>query len=72
MNMNQIFEIIVSGDLDPHWSQWFDGLVFTHTPQGETKIRGPMRDQAELFGVLIRLRDLGITLISVRRVDREE
>ncbi len=70
--MSEIYEFLVVGDVDTHWSKWFGGLEITHRTQGETIIRGPMRDQAELYGVLNKFRDLGFALISVRRVSAEK
>ncbi len=70
--MNELYEIIVAGDVDTHWSQWFGGLVVTHATLGETLFRGPMRDQAELYGVLNKCRDLGLTLVSVKRVGADK
>jgi hypothetical protein len=62
---------IVAGDLDLQWSHWFGGLSVIHNQQGETLIRGPIKDQSELYGVLNKFRDLGITLISLRKIDLE-
>jgi hypothetical protein len=47
-------------------------MRITHTPEGETVLAGPIRDQAELFGVLIRIRDLGLTLVSLSRIESSE
>ena len=55
----------VSGHLDPHWSQWFAGLALAHEADGTTTLTGPVADQAELHGILSRVRDLGVVLISV-------
>jgi hypothetical protein len=55
----------VSGHLDPHWSQWFAGLALTHEADGTTTLTGAVADQAELHGILSRVRDLGVVLISV-------
>ena len=64
-----VYEIRVHGHLAYDWAEWFDGLKITHTPGGETILTGQVRDQAELFGVLMKVRDLGLTLISVNRVE---
>jgi hypothetical protein len=58
-------EIRVRGQLDSNWSEWFSRLSFAYTEDGETVLAGPIRDQAELRGVLFRLADLGLSLISV-------
>ncbi len=61
----QHFEITVRGHLAPRWSTWFDGLDLTRTDEGTTVISGPVVDQAALHGLLQKLRDLGIPLISL-------
>lgn len=61
-------EITVKGKLDKDWSAWFDSLEVTHTAGGETSLSGPVRDQAELRGVLSKLADLGLELISVNTI----
>ncbi len=55
----------VGGHLDPHWSAWFAGLALAHDDDGTTTLTGAVADQAELHGILSRIRDLGVTLISV-------
>jgi hypothetical protein len=62
----QWVEIRVEGCLDPQWSEWFEGLMVKHTHQGETLITGIVGDQAALYGVIGKLRDIGMDLISVR------
>jgi hypothetical protein len=68
-----IYEIQVRGELDPSWQQWFDGLAVTLTSaeqqQPITILTGPVADQAALRGMLCKLWDLNLTLISVRRVE---
>ena len=63
------YEIRVLGSLDARWSVWFAGLDVSSSAVGETTLTGPLRDQAELHGVLARVRDLGLPLIAVRRLD---
>jgi len=60
------YEIRVRGRLDPRWSTWFDGLALRTADDGTTVISGPVADQAALHGLLQRLRDLGLTLLSLR------
>ncbi len=63
------YEIRLQGRLDPRWSEWFDGLILAVGADGTTTIRGPVVDQAALHGLLQRLRDLGLPLISVAQVE---
>jgi hypothetical protein len=62
------FEIRVKGLLAPSWSEFFGILELTHTPSGETILCGPVADQSELHGILAKIRDLNLPLISVIRV----
>ncbi len=62
-----LYHIRVQGHLGPDWSEWFEGLTITPEPNGDTVIAGPVPDQAALFGLLMKVRDLGLTLISVNR-----
>ena len=59
----------VDGHLDQHWAAWFGGLVLTHGDDGTTSLSAVVVDQAELHGLLARIRDLGVTLISVAVVE---
>ena len=62
------YEIEVEGHLDrSRWSRWFDGLEVTPREEGTTVLCGPVADQAALHGLLGKVRDLGLVLISVRR-----
>jgi hypothetical protein len=65
------YEIRVVGSLSPQWRDWFDGLVI-NTENGETLLRGPMADQAALFGLLKKIRDIGLPLVSVRQIPSQE
>ena len=65
--MPEYYEIRIMGHLDPHWSDWFAGLQLTHLEGDETLLSGPLPDQAALHGLLERIRDLNMTLISVTR-----
>jgi ABC-type multidrug transport system ATPase subunit len=60
-----VFEIKFKGHLDSHWRDWFDNLAMTQTETGETILAGPVRDQAALYGILIKIRDLALPLLSV-------
>lgn len=59
------YDIRIGGHLDQHWSAWFDDLAVTPEADGTTKLSGFVADQAVLHGVLTRIRDLGLVLISV-------
>ena len=61
------YEIRLKGHLDNRWATWFDGLTLTTCSDGTTTIQGPVVDQAALHGLLQRVRDLGLPLISVTR-----
>ena len=61
------YEIRLTGHLDARWAAWFDGLTVGHEVDGTTLIRGPIADQAALHGLLQRVRDLGLPLVSVTR-----
>jgi hypothetical protein len=66
------YEIRLTGHLDARWTAWFDGLAVTHEGNGTTVISGVIADQAALHGVLQRVRDLGLPLVSVRRVEPDQ
>ena len=65
------YEILVEGALDGRWSAWFEGLRVTSDAGGRTLIAGPVTDQAALHGLLAKVRDLNLPLISVRRIQPE-
>lgn len=67
-----IYQIRVKGNLDEKWSGWFDGFTITSQANDETLLIGPVADQAALHGLLARVRDLGLPLLSVKRVESEE
>lgn len=66
------WEIRLRGRLDPRWAAWLDPLAITNDLDGTTVLRGRITDQAALHGVLARLRDLGLPLVSVTPVDQAE
>lgn len=70
----KIYEIRLEGCLKERWEKWFDGLVITSDEKGNTLLSGPVADQAALHGLLKKIRDLGIPLISLNTVgsDSEE
>lgn len=62
------YEIRVTGHLDPRWADWFEGLAIVTDANGETLLTGPVADQAALHGMLRKIRDLGMPLVSVNRI----
>jgi hypothetical protein len=62
-----IYSFRVQGHLDQERSAWFDGLTITHTAEGETILSGPIADQAALHGVLLKIQNLGLSLLEVKR-----
>jgi len=62
-------EIRIQGHLEPRWESWFDGMTLTGHSDGTTLIHGPVTDQTALHGLLQKVRDIGLPLISVTRVD---
>lgn len=71
METSIIYHIRVKGHLDLHWVEWFDGLTITHEVNGETLLSGPVVDQAALYGLLLKIRDLNLTLLAVNQVKTE-
>ena len=63
------YELRIEGHLDEHWSGWFGGMTLVHDDDGTTTLSGAVADQAELHGLLAKVRDLGATLISVNATD---
>ena len=61
------YEIRVKGHLNARWADWFDGLTLTQESDGTTVLSGSVVDQAELHGLLGKVRDLGLPLIAVHR-----
>lgn len=72
MDIPWVYEIRVEGHLPDHWSQWFEGLEMCQRPSGETILSGTLVDQAALFGVLSRIHDLHLILVSITRVSASE
>jgi hypothetical protein len=66
------YEIRVKGHLDSRWTAWFEGMALTRESDGTTTIHGPVVDQAALHGVLHKLRDTGLPLISVTPHDPQQ
>ena len=68
----QRVEITVKKRIDFNWSEWFEGMTIRHTDQDETILSGTIVDQAALYGLLTKLRNLGLSLVSVNSVEVEE
>lgn len=67
-----IYEICVQSYLDQHWSAWFEGLTITHDADGNTTLRGPLADEAALHGILIKVGDLGLPILIVKRLPSDK
>ena len=63
-----IYEIKIKSQLDRRWSDWFEGLTMTYDEHGHTILFGPVTDQAALHGLLNKIRDMNLVLISVNRI----
>ncbi len=70
--MTQQYEIIVRGHLTPQWAAVFDGMEINCLPDGNTRLTGNLPDQTALYGLLMRFRDLGLSLVSLKAVDVKE
>ena len=68
----QLYEIRIEGHLDSRWAAWFEGMTITALDNGETLLIGPVIDQAALYGLLKKVRDLGMPLLSVIRIEPEQ
>jgi hypothetical protein len=68
-NQPTIYQIRIEGHLDCQWSDWFEGLTVTLEDNGDTLLTGPVVDQAALYGLLRKVRDVGMPLISMQRVE---
>lgn len=68
-DQSMIYQIRLKGHLAQRWTEWFDGLTVTLGEDGNTLLTGPVVDQAALHGLLKKVRDLGLPLLSVNFVD---
>jgi len=69
---DQAYEFRVAGHLDDRWSSWFGDLTIASHDDGTCTLTGPVADQAQLYGVLARLRDIGATLLSLHALDGDD
>ncbi len=67
-----VYQIRLKGHLDSHWTDWFDSLTITLEEDGDTLLTGPVIDQAALHGLLKKVRDLGMPLVSVSPVEPDQ
>ncbi len=65
-----LYEIRIKGHLERQWATWFQGLAITLEENGDTLLTGPVADQAALYGLLRKVRNLGLPLLSVNRINR--
>ena len=72
MHEPEYYEIRLRGHLDKRWADWFEGLTITTLDNGETLLTGPVVDQAALHGLLRKVRDLGMPLLSVIHIEPEK
>ena len=70
--MPDTYRIRIKGHLDPNWATEFEGLSLFHLEDGTTLLHGPVADQSALHGILTRLRDLGLPLLTVQQTEPEE
>lgn len=68
LDQTMVYQIRIKGHLGSQWSDWFGGMAITPTDNGDTLLTGPVEDQAALHGLLRKVRDLGMPLISAIRV----
>ena len=68
MGTTTFYKVRVEGHISDSWSSWFEGMAVRHEESGETVLTGPLVDEAALHGVLMRIRDLALPLVEVRRL----
>ena len=70
--MPAVYQITVKGHLDSQWSAWFDNMLITNEANGEAVLCGPLADQSALYGVLAKMRNLGLPLLAVTTIAPDE
>jgi len=68
----ELYEIKIAGHIGQSWSEWLGGLDICHTPDGQTLLSGLLLDQSALHGVLQKIRDMGLILITVNRIETDK
>ena len=71
-NQSKVYQIRLKGHLGRQWKTWFDGLTITLEENGDTLLTGPVADQAALYGLLRKMRDLGLPLLSITCLDQTD
>ena len=66
------YRITIQGHLHPRWSEWFENLTITQQPDGTTTLSGLVVDQAALYGLIIKLRDMGLPLLAVQSITSDQ
>ena len=72
LDQPMVYQIRIKGHLDPQWIEWFGGVTITLEDNGDTLLAGPVVDQAALYGLLRKVRDLSLPLISVKRAQTDQ
>ena len=72
LDQPMVYQIRIKGHLGPQWIEWFGGVTITLEDNGDTLLTGPVADQAALYGLLRKVRDLGLPLISVTRAQTDQ
>ena len=67
-----VYQIRIAGHVNPRWTEWFDGMTITLLKEGDTLLTGPLLDQAALYGLLHRVRNLGMPLLAVTPVEKNK
>ena len=68
----QQYRITIQGHLHPRWSEWFENLTISQQPDGTTTLSGPVADQAALYGLILKLRDMGLPLLALQNLTADQ
>lgn len=68
----RLYRITIQGHLQPRWSEWFENLTITHQPDGTTTLSGVLIGQAALYGLIIKLRDMGLPLLALQSMSADQ